>query len=371
MKTNIKQEHHYALSKEGVLTHIKDAKAIGGDFFCPHCKRRMIKKCGQIRQWHFAHDKNAANEIQEQCTYETYLHSYAKMRLEQWFNDSDSIFIRYNTRFICNEFNACKLKYKNTTDCSIVKEDTIDIKKLLNKCEVEKSIIIDKQVFRPDLIWYNDKKKIEDGIFIEVKVTHGCTEAKKNSSARIIEFEIESEEDVDKIISNEISENNYTHFYGFKIKTSNKKIETPINQNLYKFILLKDGKGLVRKISCHDYLTREKESCIELTITPDSDVNKPDFYKCGYYLALINNIQYKNCKFCRHSFTHYINFRKVPMCQKHYITTKSLIYKYSFGRTCDDFYSKDEDYSKYYNNYKSKIVDSWVRDNSKENSDFN
>lgn len=369
MKTNIKQEHHYALSKAGVLTHIKDAKAIGGDYFCPHCKCRMIKKCGQIRQWHFAHDKNAANEIQRQCTYETYLHSYAKMRLEQWFNNSVSIIIRYNTRYLCNKFNACKLKIKNTNDCSIIKDDTINIKKHLNKCVLEKDITIGNKSFRPDLIWYNDKKNIADGIFIEVKVTHGCKEAKMNSSARIIEFEIESEDDVDKIISNEIAENEYTHFYGFKIKTSKKILDIPINQALYKFILLKDGKGLIRKFSCRNYLTREKESCIEFTVT--SDITNSDLYKCGYYLAQTNNIQYKNCKFCRHSFTHYINYRKIHMCKIHYITPQSLLYKYNFGRTCDDFESNDEDYSRYYNNYKSKIIDNWVSDDLKENMDSN
>ena len=400
MKTNIKQEHHYALSKAGVLTHIKDAKSIGGDYFCPHCKCRMIKKCGQIRQWHFAHDKNAANEIQRQCTYETYLHSYAKMRLEQWFNNSVSIIIRYNTRYLCNKFNACKLKYQNTNDCSIVKEDTIDIKKLLNKCDVEKGIIIDKQGFRPDLIWYNDKKKIEDGIFIEVKVTHGCTEAKKNSSARIIEFEIESEEDVDKIISNEISENDYTHFYGFKIKTSKETLDIPscnlnrgnsyldvssrnLNESynvlevsspksdlsfstfppghkLKKFILNKNGKGFIRTVESPNYLNREDSSCFELTLS-ENYINNKFFFKDCYFIAKGYGLFINTCLFCKHGPK--FSYDSSSICNKS--NRKFAIYDYIYDPECSNFEFDDIEYSKYQNNIKAcNIVDIWVRGDS-------
>lgn len=367
MKTNINQEHHYALSKDGVLTHIKDAYNSVEDFFCPHCKCRMIKKCGQIRQWHFAHDWRIADEQQKQCTYETYLHSYAKMRLEQWFKESDSIIIRYKTSFKCNKYNTCKLKAKDR--CRSILKDTVNIKDYLNKCEVEKDITIDNQLFRPDLIWYNEKKKIEEGIFIEVKVTHGCTETKKNSSVRIIEFEIESEDDVDKIISNEIAENEYTHFYGFRIKTSKNtldispcSLELSLYPILKKFILYKNGKGFIRNVSGQDYHNRDSQSCFEMTVSSDRYIDNESFFRNGFLVAKAYGLDINTCLFCKH---HYSIDTFINICQKH---NKGVsYYNYTYDSFCDDFECIDINDSEYYNSSKAyNIIDIWPERIKKE-----
>lgn len=362
MKTNINQEHHYALSKDGVLTHIKDAYNSVEDFFCPHCKCRMIKKCGQIRQWHFAHDWRIADETQKQCTYETYLHSYAKMRLEQWFKDSDSIILRYKTRFKCKSYDICKSIIDRET-CSPLKEEAINLKDYFNNCALEKEIKIDNQSFRPDLIWYNDKKKIEDGIFIEVKVTHGCTETKKNSSVRIIEFEIESEDDVDKIISNEIAENEYTHFYGFKIKMSKNTLEITQHHNLKKFILNGNGKGSIKTVTYQNYLCRDKNSCFELTISGVNYINNKSFFKDCYFVAKSHDLEINTCLFCVHG-NKFRYSNNITLCEKG--NRKFSYYDYVYDPVCSHFEFDYIDYSKYHNNFKPcNIVDIWVREDSK------
>ena len=48
------------------------------EFFCLFCHRQMIAKQGKIRQWHFAHKALSPN-----CSYESYLHSLAKLLILQ------------------------------------------------------------------------------------------------------------------------------------------------------------------------------------------------------------------------------------------------------------------------------------------------
>ena len=65
MHSEYRKEQHYAVSKYGMLVHIKDAHKSNDDFYCPFCRCRMIKKCGKKREWHFAHDYRFANEEQK------------------------------------------------------------------------------------------------------------------------------------------------------------------------------------------------------------------------------------------------------------------------------------------------------------------
>ena len=76
---------HYTLDASKHLVDIKNAKAIGGVYTCPHCGTQMILKCGQKRQWHFAHRKNV------DCDYNRYLHSLAEIKIQEWFNSSPEI----------------------------------------------------------------------------------------------------------------------------------------------------------------------------------------------------------------------------------------------------------------------------------------
>ena len=56
MEREFRREQHYAVSQKGVLSHIKEAHYNSEEYYCPHCGCRMLKRCGNIRAWHFAHD---------------------------------------------------------------------------------------------------------------------------------------------------------------------------------------------------------------------------------------------------------------------------------------------------------------------------
>lgn len=362
MKTNINQEHHYALSEAGVLTHIKDAYNSVEDFFCPHCKCRMIKKCGQIRQWHFAHDWRIADDQQKQCTYETYLHSYAKMRVEQWFKESKKITIHYTAQNCCKLYDRCHIRTPHVDLCSSYKEKRFDLKNSLNSCDIEKKITIDGLSFKPDLIWYNDQSPQNNYIFIEIKVTHGCSKTKKNSKARIIEFEVHSEEDVDKIVSNDISENDYTHFWGFSTKFFDPKDEIKPSYNLSKFILYKSGKCIVTKTNCQNFNHRKPDSIFELTVNEYNNYIAADSktYTCNYFfyglvIAKLNGFEIKNCFLCTHK-----KFNENGTCTC--LKLNNEITNSNQAVECNHFEFNDASYSKAKENpFEYNIIDIWPK----------
>ena len=109
MEKEFRREQHYAVSHKGVLSHIKEAHYNSEEYYCPHCGCRMLKRCGKIRAWHFAHDWRYANETQKNCSYETYLHGYAKLRLKQWFDESESIILHYQQIIRCKHHESCAL----------------------------------------------------------------------------------------------------------------------------------------------------------------------------------------------------------------------------------------------------------------------
>lgn len=78
MNNSSNKDQHYALDSSGNIRHIKDANPSNDEFFCLFCHRQMIAKQGKIRQWHFAHKALSPN-----CSYESYLHSLAKLLILQ------------------------------------------------------------------------------------------------------------------------------------------------------------------------------------------------------------------------------------------------------------------------------------------------
>ncbi|MBD5366400.1 MAG: hypothetical protein HDR82_05225 [Bacteroides sp.] len=297
MELNNRKEQHFAVSSNGELHHINEAHNSIDDYYCLNCGCHMLKKCGNIRQWHFAHDWRNATLEQRNCSYESYLHRYAKLRIKQWFEDSESIKIHLKKYYNCSYFDSCKLK--NKYHCRTSDIESIDLKRYLDICEIEKEIQINGHSFRPDLLWCQSDNP-RNNIFVEVKVTHKCTDQKINSSARIIEFSINSEEDIENIITHDIAENDITTFYGFKKRDVAKhKSISPLHK-LIKFRLYKSGKvHLDTYCTCQNYRDRNNSSLFEITFS-DYNFSETDFYIYGLLAAKDKNFNVRNCCICKH-----------------------------------------------------------------------
>jgi len=367
-----RMEQHYAVSKSGVLLHINDAHESNEDCFCPYCGCRMLKKCGNIRTWHFAHDYRYENEVNKECSYESYLHEYAKLRLKQWFEESPSIMLYYNQPAVCKFLKDCK--WKDDEDiCSRTIEKSVDLKKCLTDCQIEETVHVNDDRFRADLYWSNPSKP-DNNILVEIKVTHECTQKKKRSNARIIEFEVYSEEDVEKIVSSDIRESETVHFYGFN-PPEEVDDDIPARHQLAKFVFYDSGKAYASsKCDCKTYMERRRSALMEVTIedktysygyypmwVDDGTLNFTfgRFYNWGISLAKEKGCKVRNCYLCKH---HKYDFDEdVLTCElrpDEECETKDALH-------CDKFCEDEETYQKNITEFnkfaENNLVDIWRR----------
>lgn len=305
MEYESRMEQHYAVSKTGMLTHINNAHNRDEDFYCPYCGCRMMKKCGSIRAWHFAHNYHQ-NNIQKECSYESYLHAYAKLRLQQWFNESPSIKLHYRHGSFCKHDRNCIWQQSND-ECSIYEVREYDLKKSLTNCTLEETVNIGGETFRADLYW-NNPDRPKNNILIEINVTHQCTTKKKNSMARIIEFDVYSEDDVDYIISNDIRESEMVRFFGFN--PNNNVADMPAKYLLNKFIYYRSGNAFARsQCDCRSYLKRRSSALVEITVREHNkevigsldsieEISYGKLYNWGLSFAKKYGFSVRNCYLC-------------------------------------------------------------------------
>ncbi|MDE7369160.1 MAG: hypothetical protein K2N08_05220 [Muribaculaceae bacterium] len=217
-----KQDYSYALNREKQLTHIDNAIK-GNQYYCPCCGAVMTPRQGKKNRWHFAHKANIEN-----CSYETYLHKLAKIRIQECFNQNSNFNITFNQECLCDA-DVCSIK--RFPRCGWFDKKTFDLKKYYNRCEQEVPI----KGFVADLLISDNESKYPPILF-EIYVSHKCSEDKINSGLRIIEIHIDSENVIEKIISSasitesfgeylprhSLPKNDIT-FYNFKIE----KLKTP------------------------------------------------------------------------------------------------------------------------------------------------
>jgi len=297
MEKEFRKEQHYAVSKGGMLAHIKEAHDNSEEYYCPHCGCRMLKRCGNIRAWHFAHDWRYADDYQKNCSYETYLHGYAKLRMKQWFDESESIILHYKQSIVCKLQGSCKLW--NDNKCRKDFEKSCNLKQQFNRCIIEAPIKESNGFYRADLLLVSENNP-NRRILIEIKVSHGCTEKKKASNAQIIEFDVSSEEDVEYIITHDVEESEKVRYYGFKntIKQDESGIIKPAFP-LQKFILFKSGKTFCKPCNCQTITNRRPSSLFEIT-TFKSEDNIWLLNLYGLMKAREHGIPVKNCFLCVH-----------------------------------------------------------------------
>lgn len=371
MEYENRMEQHYAVSKSGVLVHINEAHDSKEDCFCPHCGCRMLKRCGNIRAWHFAHDYRYENEVNKECSYESYLHAFAKLRLKQWFEDSKSIILHYQQSMACKYATNCIWK-ESGDECSKLVEKTVDLKKFLNLCRLEETVHVDDDRFRADLLWSNPDNSKND-ILIEIKVTHECTQKKKESHKRIIEFEVHSEEDVENIVANDIQEGDTVRFYGF----SPKQIvddAMPARYSLSKFIYYSTGKAFARSsCDCKTFRNRRRCALLEVTIK-DSNYGSgvflerqgsPElfsfgrFYNWGLALARSKGCDVRNCYLCSH---HHYDFDKEELICS---LAPAEPCEASHANTCNNYMLEKDSYHKNLDDFtrfaQNNIVDVWTK----------
>lgn len=289
MESNTKNQYqHYALDINNNIIEISNTIDLEDQkYYCPHCHNEMITRRGNIRQWHFAHKT-------DKCSYDKYLHSIAEIMIMDWFNRSENIFLSLEHGLKCNAFDSCL--FYNSMYCQASEKRQYDLKKYYSKCIHE----IKYEGYIADLYCENNIKP-NSPIFIEIFVTHKCSQDKINSGIRIIELKIESEEDIINILnSNKLEEGEKVKLYNFKPKEF---FVDYLKQDFQKYILYPSLKSYVNRnhFNCRNY-AKYRRGIYEISLPYDDCI--PDFinggglYMVGRVKAYLEGYFKKNCQLC-------------------------------------------------------------------------
>lgn len=248
-KLEIRHHQHYAFNANGKLVYIGFVKEKGEIFTCPYCEGRMKALRGEHNKWTFEH-------LGSPCEYSNYLHTLAEIRIRDWFNDDAQPKILYIdepvTKSKCCDFKSCNKVYKGVNCIINTQGRTIrkgfDLRNFYFDAKREVLFTINGQTFKADILCKCKKKK-QDPLFIEICVTHPCTEEKKTSGLKIIELQIKSEQDIDNIISGKTPIDNVSEkLNGFK--TVPRTDEQPLEIKLKRFVLFKDDEWKIYPDTC-------------------------------------------------------------------------------------------------------------------------
>ena len=303
-------KYHNASDATGNIININDVtpeNRAAIQLFCLGCGAEMEAVLGEKREHHFRHKDKG------DCNPETYLHRLAKRVLKYKFDTQTHFLVKYYVRNYCPKSSQCEFKERHQwQDCSSLVLKTVNLKEFYDTCEEEAS----HKGFRADLMLTHSEHPERSPVFLELSVTHDCTQEKIDSKIRIIEIKIQNETDAFR----EILEN--TNTSGVKVKTTKsfgdtippirfynfKRKDTPIHY-LSRFYLLQSAERIYHGVCKPNAITcqnadseHEKNACFEVTISEDRIPQKQygNLYAFGIALAIKRGIGVKNCIFCAH-----------------------------------------------------------------------
>lgn len=283
------KHQHFALDINNNIVDIRNTSFVEEqNFFCPYCHKEMITKRGNIRQWHFAHKT-------DKCSYDKYLHTIAELMIKDWFYKKESIMLHMNTLCKCKDYDSCIFFDKEA--CIKPDKGKFNLKKYYSKCIQEHRY----GEFVPDL-YCESEKYPKSPIFIEILVTHECSQEKKDSGIRIIELKIQSEDDILKIVNSScLIEGENVRLYNF-IRKDN--FADDYAQSFQKYILHSTLRSYVDRefYTCRNY-NHHRKGIYEISIPYDDCslyfINSGGFYKVGKAKAYIDGYLKKDCQLCK------------------------------------------------------------------------
>ena len=154
-------------------------------FFCPGCKQEVYAATeGKIQRPHFRHKSLHGSKGCSEP--ESYIHWITKELFADHFKKIESFLIDIPYYLTCNASGSCKKK----------EVLSFDLKKRFPYIKVEEY----DQGYKPDCILYNDAG---EKLYLEVYYTHKTSDDKIALGLPIVEIEVHSEKDINKIIDNQ------------------------------------------------------------------------------------------------------------------------------------------------------------------------
>lgn len=293
-------------------------------FYCLGCGKEMVPVLfkQQDRTCHFRH------KVNESCNQETYLHNLAKKILARRFKTQPKFEVSYYVHNECPQKESCKIfGLLRGKECSGITLRTVDLKEFYDTCEIEGA----HNGFRADILLTNSHNPNIQPLFLEVAVSHECTQEKLDSGCRIIEMKVQNESEIlhpiventgpyvpQKKVLSPISPYRYDYrvepvssfikFHNFDQDRQQNNLKL-----MDRFAVLGDGRIVVqrRSVKCGEIgLDHLDDSVFELIALHPGEIDKnayrntprPDFYEFALYHAVRYRIPIRYCSYCRHYY---------------------------------------------------------------------
>lgn len=368
-------KYHNVYDSEGNIVEIKQVtlqNRTSMQFFCIGCDAEMEAVLGQKKQHHFRH-KDKGN-----CSPETYYHRLAKRILKCRFETLPQFLVKYYVRNECPKSTKCELKKRyNWKDCSSVVLKTVNLKDYFDTCEEE----VYYKGFKADLMLTHSEYSDRKPVFLEVAVTHDCTQEKINSKIRIIETKVQNEVDAFReIIENEgefINESGIIkpndnefppiRFYNFKRESKDDGFHP-----LSRFYLFHNKYGICQAlckskvVNCTDInLGHKNNSLFGVTIS-EEDIPigcEYDLYDLGIALTNERGLDVRSCILCQYfkrSNSLAQRFGWASRCVTNKMSQLPKNEKFHFAWECSYYRCDDNQRKHIIDSFKSIPYDEWI-----------
>jgi hypothetical protein len=241
-----------------------------------------------------------------------YLHNYSELRIKQRFDDSaesGEFLIKYYEEDICPNCKTCKLaKNLNCEASGKARIKTINLRDMYDTCTPEKS----EDKYIADLLLTNSKDDTIKPLFLEIYVTHKCSEEKINSGYEIVEIKIKKKEDAEcDIIENMGDVVNRYNFMSY----ANEVLPPPIwfhgftrdasfnnYVQLAVFFLIENGdgsyKGVSKQMDCIEFNDMPTNKFGLCYCRPLKEISCEDLYEFGIAKTYNENYNVRDCSIC-------------------------------------------------------------------------
>lgn len=369
---DIRHEQLYAVTQDGELLQIDDTYADEEDVYCIYCACKMMRKRGEQRMHHYAHDYRSMREKHVDCTYDLYLQAYAKQRLFTWFKQAPQINVHYTQKLICVRADDCKWM-EGEEPCHTEREQAFDIKRACTQMEYVK-LTRTTSLSSTSLYRLINPDKPNNYILL---VLRACEEEDSDRNdlptGRVIELWIDNESDIDTFIDNyDLQDCSLTHYHGFAPKSLNSN-NVPSHVTLMRFTLYKSGHIYTdNNLKCIDCNKRMRNSLMQVTINPfdnrssyqshwysshnGSNVSRNTLANWGMAIASGAHFNRKFCAMCKQRY-----YQNGSFCCKN---TGEIHTMYDNADNCDDYEADliwiKKKLTEYENYKKYHYVDYWV-----------
>ncbi len=178
-------EFRFSKDKNGNIVDVRGIRDSNrhelAPYTCLGCSAEMIPALGAKNAHHFRHKAETST-----CGRETYLHQAAKMAVAEAFQQAKLEKLPYSLRI--EHTYACPISTRVAgIDCS--RQQDQDLTTWYQDAVVEAGI----KGFVADVLLTSTKAP---PLLVEIEVTHACEEEKVSSGLRIVEIQVQCEEDV-------------------------------------------------------------------------------------------------------------------------------------------------------------------------------